>query len=159
MPNELIGVDMIVAQNFFLEIDGQVVTMLSSVSGLDVEVDVVTQTQTGPGGKTQLVKTRGTATKVSDISLVRMAPADAMSDAMWKWFRDISTKGMVNKSRTSNRKNGSIVMYDSANTEIGRFNFYNGWPSKISTDQLSVDSNEAVKETITIVCERIERVK
>ena len=27
------------------------------------------------------------------------------------------------------RKNGSIVMYDSAYDEVGRYNWYNGWPS------------------------------
>ena len=41
-------------------------------------------------------------------------------------------------------------MYDSTNVEIARFNFTNGWPSKIATDQLSVDSNDPVKETITL---------
>jgi len=44
-------------------------------------------------------------------------------------------------------------------TEIGRYNFFNGWPSKISTDAVSADSNEPVKETITLVIERLQRVK
>jgi hypothetical protein len=51
------------------------------------------------------------------------------------------------------------VLYDSTHKEVARFNFTNGWPSKISTDQLSVDSNDPVKETITLVCERLVRVK
>ena len=50
-------------------------------------------------------------------------------------------------------------MYDSTNAEIARFNFTNGWPSKISTDQLSVESNDPVKETITLTVESLERVK
>jgi phage tail-like protein len=159
MPNDLINSDPIVAQNFFLEIDGSVISMLSGVSGLDVEVDVVTMQQAGPNGKVQTVKTLGSANKAPDLQLTRMAPADAMGDAMWKWFTDIQGKGMAISSRGDHRKNGSIVLYDSSNKETGRFNFTNGWPSKISTDSLSVDSNEALKETITLVCERIERVK
>ncbi len=61
--------------------------------------------------------------------------------------------------RASNRKNGSIVLYDTTIAEVGRFNFFNGWPSKIATDALSTESNDAVKETITLVIERLERVK
>jgi phage tail-like protein len=159
MPNDLINTDPIVAQNFFLEIDGNVITILSGVSGLDVEVDVVSLQQAGKDGKVQTVKTLGQANKAPDLQLTRMAPADAKADALWGWFTDIQTKGFGISNRAASRKNGSIVLYDSTGKETGRFNFFNGWPSKISTDALSVDSNEAVKETITLVVERLERVK
>ena len=159
MPNDLINNDPMVAQNFFLEIDGSVMSMLSSVSGLDVEVDVVTMEQAGPQGKMQIIKTLGKGNKPPDLSLVRMAPPDSTQDALWKWFSDIKDKGILLSDRSNNRKNGSIVIYDSTNAEVARFNFFNGWPSKISTDQLSVDSNDGVKETVTLVCERLERIK
>lgn len=158
MPNALINTDPIVAQNFFLEIDDTTI-ILASVSGLDVEYDVVTTQQTGMNGKTEMIKTRGNVQKASDISITRMAPMDAVNDPIWKWFHSIRDKGFAGVDRTNNRKNGSIVLYDSAAKEVGRFNFFNGWPSKISTDSLSTDSNEAVKETITLVVERLERKK
>jgi phage tail-like protein len=157
MPNDLISTDPIVAQNFYLEIDGENI-ILSGVSGLDVEHDVVTIQQNGPTGKMQVVKTRGNVTKAPDLSITRMAPADAMADPIWKWFIAIRDKGLT-MNRASSRKNGSIVLYDTSFTEIGRFNFFNGWPSKIATDSVSTDSNEAVKETITLVIERLDRVK
>ena len=78
---------------------------------------------------------------------------------MWKWFNEIRDAGLKATDRTGLRKNGSIVLYDSARNEVARFNFFNSWPSKIGTDQLSVDSNEVVKENITLVIERLERVK
>jgi phage tail-like protein len=158
MPNDLIMTDPIVSQNFFLEFDG-VSIILASVSGLDVEFDTVSIQQTGMSGKTQTIKTRGSVQKAADLSITRMAPMDAMSDPIWKWFGDIQKKGFSGKDRTNNRKNGSIVLYDSSMIEVGRFNFFNGWPSKISTDQLSTESNDAVKETITLVIERLERTK
>jgi phage tail-like protein len=158
MPNDLISTDPIVAQNFYLELDG-VSIVLSSVGGLDLEFDVVTMSQAGPGGLKQQVKTRGSILKVSDLSITRMAPKDAMNDPIWKWFYTIHDKGFVIGDRTNNRKNGSVVLYDSSQQEIGRYNFFNGWPSKISTDQMSSDSNEPVKETITLVIERLQRVK
>jgi phage tail-like protein len=158
MPNDLIATDPIVAQNFYLEIAGENI-ILSGVSGLDVEHDVVTIQQVGKDGKAQSVKTRGNALKAGDVTITRMAPMNAADDPIWKWFNSIRSVGFSGLQRDTNRKNGSIVLYDTAFSEIGRFNFFNGWPSKISTDAVSTDSNEAVKETITLVIERLERVK
>ena len=159
MPDGLFKTDPIIAQNFFLEIDGEVVTALMSVSGLDVEVSVSTSQQTGKDGKQQLIKTLGATTAAPDLTLTRVAPAKMDDDKLWKWFNDIREKGIAAADRSSNRKNGSVVLYDHTHAELARFNFFNGWPSKISTDQLSVDSSDALKETITITIERLSRVK
>ena len=159
MPNDLIAHDPIIAQNFFLEIDGEVVSILASVSGLDVEMEVATTQQVGKDGKSQTIKTLAGRNKQGDLQLVRIAPADSTQDKLWGWFNDIRGKGILLTDRTNNRKNGSVVMYDSTHSEIARFNFTNGWPSKIATDQLSVDSNDPVKETITLTIETLERVK
>ena len=158
MPNALINTDPIVAQNFYLEISGENI-ILSGVSGLDVEHDVVTTQQVGKDGKAQAVKTRGNALKAADISITRMAPMDAMADPIWKWFSQIRDTGHSGMARAASRKDGSVVLYDGAFKEVGRFNFFNGWPSKIATDAVSTESNEALKETITLVIERLERVK
>jgi phage tail-like protein len=159
LPNDLIATDPLISQNFFLEIDGEVVTILSSVSGLDIEVDVASIQQVGKMGKIQMIRTLGNQMKAPDLTLTRMAPTDSTNDKMWKWFNDIRDKGMKVTDRAGVRKNGSIVIYDTSNAESSRFNFYNAWPSKIATDQLSADSHEPVKETITLQCERLERVK
>jgi phage tail-like protein len=158
MPNDLISTDPIVAQNFYLEIDGENI-ILSGVSGLDLELDVVTVQQNGKDGKKQSIKTLGTSLKVPDLSMTRMAPMDAMADPIWKWFHAIRDSGFAGTKRDGERKNGSVVLYDTAFSEIGRFNFFNGWPSKIGTDAMSTESNEPVKETITLIIERLERVK
>ena len=159
MPNELIKTDMLIAQNFFLEIDGEVVSYLSGVSGLDIEMDVVSATQVGKDGKQQTIKSRGSANKAPDLSLTRLAPADASGDALWKWFKAVHDGGLKVGDRAGNRKSGAIVLYDSTHSEVARFSFYNGWPSKIATDALSVESNDPVKETITLVVEQLERKK
>ncbi|RIJ71074.1 phage tail protein [Nakamurella silvestris] len=159
MPNDLINNDPLVSQNFFLEIDGEVITMLSGVSGLDVEVDVASIQQVGKNGMSQTVKTVASRNKAGDLSLTRMAPLDATADEIWKWFKTIRDGGLKVTDRAAGRKNGSVVVYDSTRTEVARFNFFNGWPSKIATDGLSADSNDPVKETITLVIERLERAK
>ncbi|SDO43755.1 conserved hypothetical phage tail region protein [Nakamurella panacisegetis] len=159
MPNDLISKDPLIAQNFFLEIDGEVMTSLSGVSGLDIEMEVATTQQVGKDGKSQVVKTLAGRNKAPDLSLTRMAVADSTADKLWEWFNGIMGKGISLTDRTNQRKNGSVVLYDSTHTEIARFNFMNGWPSKISTDGLSVDSNDPVKETITLTIEKLERIK
>jgi phage tail-like protein len=158
MPNDLIDTDPIVARMFYLEIDGDKL-ILSGVSGLDLEMGVVSVQQVGKDGKVQHIKTLGQVTTVPELSITRMAPMNAMSDPIWKWFQTIRTKGFAGASRVDNRKNGSIVLYDTAYSEVARFNFTNGWPSKISTDSLTTESNDAVKETITLVIENLDRVK
>jgi phage tail-like protein len=158
MPNDLISTDPIVARNFYLEVDGENL-VLSGVSGLDIELEVVPLQQNGKDGKQQHIKTLGGVLKAPDITITRMAPLSAVTDPMWKWLKSIRDSGMKASAREGQRKNGSIVLYDSAYDEVGRFNFFNGWPSKIATDALSTDSNEPMKETITLVVERIERVK
>lgn len=157
MPNSLISTEPIVARNFFLDIPGEDALVLSGVSGLDVELDVVNVSQNGKGGKQEHIKTIGGVLKAPDLSMTRMAPQKAADDPVWKWFLDIRDHGF--SSRTDKRKNVSIVLYDVGMSEVGRFNITNAWPSKIATDSLSTDSNDPMKETITLVCERIERVK
>jgi phage tail-like protein len=159
VPNDLISTDPLIAQNFFLELDGEVVSFLSGVSGLDIEVEVATTQQVGKGGKTQMVRTLGNQNKAPDLQLTRMAATDAKADKLWTWFNAVRDGGMSLTNRQGARKNGSIVLYDSAQAEVARFNFFNAWPTKIATDGLSVDSNDPVKETITLACERLERVK
>lgn len=159
MPvSDLISTDPIVLRNFYLEIDGEKL-VLSGVSGLDMELEVVPLSQNGKDGKQQHIKTLGGTLKAPDLTITRMAPAKATDDPIWKWFKEIRDGGFKIADRTGHRKNGSIVLYDSAYMEVGRFNFFKGWPSKIATDALSSDSNEPMKETITLVCERIDRVK
>jgi phage tail-like protein len=157
MPNSLISDEPIVARNFFLDIPGEGTLVLSGVSGLDVELDVVNVSQNGKSGKQEHIKTLGGVLKAPDVSMTRMAPKSATEDPLWKWFLDIRDHGF--KAREDKRKNVSIVLYDGTAAEVGRFNIGNAWPSKISTDSLSTESNDPVKETITLVCERIERVK
>jgi phage tail-like protein len=154
----LFTADPIITQNFFLEIDGKVISALMTVSGLDVEVGVSKSTQLGANGQKQQVKFLGQTVEVPDLSLTRVAPVDIDNDELWKWFKAVRQGGLAG-DRGANRKNGSVVLYDAAQKEVARFNFFNGWPSKISTDQLSVDGADALKETVTIVIERLERIK
>jgi len=151
--------DPLVASNFYLEIDGANVATLTEVSGLDLEVEVVEMKQTTSGGQYVIAKTLGQNKVPGDITVKRIAPLDIDNDPVWKWFNDIRDKGMVIKDRPGNRKNGSIVIFDTSNVEVARWNFYNAWPTKISSDAFSATSSEAVNETVTFAIEYLERKK
>lgn len=157
VPTGLFKTDPLLSQNFFLEIDGRVVSMLSSVSGLDMEVEVSELDQGVPRGQAESVKTASRPVSPPNLTLVRMAAVDADSDELWQWFVQVREHGLAEKGGGTRRKNGSVVLFDSSGREVTRFNFYEAWPQRISTDQLSVDSSEPVKETITLVIERLER--
>lgn len=157
MPGDLINYDPIVARSFFLDFPNLTSFILSGVSGLEVELDVVQIAQNGKDGKQQHIKSLGGGLKVPEISVTRLAPIDAAGDPLWKWFLDIRDHGF--KNRSDQRQDGSIILYDVAGTEVGRYNIFGCWPSKIAADALSTDSNEPLKETISIQAERIERVK
>jgi phage tail-like protein len=57
------------------------------------------------------------------------------------------------------RKNGSLVMYDSAGKESARWNFINAWPSKISGPEANAAQSAIAIESLTIAHEGYTRVK
>jgi phage tail-like protein len=151
--------DPLVANHFFLEIDGEVVAQLSEVSGLDVELEVAEIQQQLASGQYEQRKAFSKPKWTGEISIKRLAPVDATQDALWKWFNSIREKGMKISSLDQQRKNGSVVIYDSTLAEVARWNFYNAWPSKISNDSFTVGGNDPISETVTLQHEKLERTK
>ncbi|HTT90427.1 MAG TPA: phage tail protein [Acidimicrobiales bacterium] len=151
--------DPLVANHFFLEIDGEVIAQLSEVSGLDVELEVTDIQQQVASGMYEQRKAFSKPKWTGEISVKRLAPVDATQDALWKWFNAIREKGMKISSLDEQRKNGSVVIYDSTLAETARWNFYNAWPSKISNDSFTVGGNDPISETVTLQHEKLERTK
>jgi phage tail-like protein len=156
---DLIANDPIVARSFYLDIPGVDKLLMNSVSGIEIELEVVSVSSNGKDAKQQHIKALGGTLKVPEITMTRMAPPQATSDPMWKWFLEIRNAGMKISARSAERKNVSLVLYDTAGTEVARYNFTNAWPSKIAIDQMSTDSNDPMKETITLQAERVDRIK
>ena len=156
---DLIKQDPLVATNFWLEIDGEVMDNLTSVDGLSIEVEKAEITQRAANGQYIQHVALSKPKLTGEITLKRLAPLDATNDAMWKWFMAIRNSGMSADNRNGERKNGSIVIYDTTLTEISRWNFYDAWPSKIAQDGLDVSKNEPVSENITFQYEKLERTK
>jgi phage tail-like protein len=140
---------------FYLEIDGNPMTMLTGVRGLDVGVQATNLQQTTKDGKISWTRTLGTKQTVGTLMLTRLAVTDAGADGVWTWFKDTALKGALQGAR----KGGSVVMYASDGKELGRYSFTNGWVSKISLEDLDITNGNPLKETITLEIDFLERTK
>lgn len=141
--------DPLVSFHFALEVQGAVTGFFTEIGGLGSETEIVEHKVVTPEGREVIQKIPGRL-KWTEITLKRGVTAEM---DMWKWRK------LVEDGKISNaRKNGSIVMYDEALKEIARWNFTNGWPSKVTGPQLQADSNAYGIEELTIVHEGIVRV-
>lgn len=59
---------------------------------------------------------------------------------------------------TAARKSASLVMYSSDGTPVARYYLQNAWPSKLEVGALRAGSSEVLMETVTLVCEHLQRV-
>jgi phage tail-like protein len=160
MPSfDLVSQDPLVGTNFFLEIAGEVISNLTSVDGLSLEIEKADITQRIAKGAYVQHVTMSKPKWTGELTVKRLAPLDSTKDALWTWFSKLRNSGMSAASRNGERKSGSIVIYDTTMTEVSRWNFTNAWPSKIDNDGFDVTKNEPVGESITFQYEQLDRVK
>lgn len=141
--------DPLVGYHFHVEIDGISQAQFKECSGLESSSEVIEYKEANKSGVTVVRKQPG-ALKYSDIVLKR-GVTDVME--LWDWRKQVE-QGKVNDAR----KNGSIVLYNQSDSEVARWNFVDGWPSKLSGPQANADGNEVALEELTITHEGLERV-
>ncbi len=137
--------------NFLVEIDGITQAGFQEVSGgLSSEIDITEYREGGfqvsDHGAT--VRKLPGMTKYSNITLKWGL---TNSRELYDWHR-LAVKGKVE------RKNGSIILMDTAGDEVVRWNFVNGWPSKWNGSDFNAKSSDVAIETLEIAHEGIERV-
>ena len=143
-------VDPLVSVSFYVEVQGVFTGTFRGCTGLGSQSDVIENLAAGAGGVTHIYKIPG-VTRWTNIVLKR-GVTDSMD--VWAWRKQVE-EGKVNEAR----KNGSIIMYDQTNTEVARWNFENGWPSKISGPNLDASTNEIAIEELEIAHEKLVREK
>ena len=79
-----------------------------------------------------------------------LARGKVADQAFWTWIKKVQD-GKIAEARTS----GSIVLFDYAHGEINRFNFDQGWPSKIEVGRLEAGTDTVLLETVTITHENL----
>jgi phage tail-like protein len=138
------------SSHFSLEFDGVSMGYFSGVSGFANEHDVVEHKVVDEKGVQQTVKAPGNLT-FGAITLTRGITTDM---ALWEWRKQV-IDGKIKEAR----RNGSIVMYDSALGEQSRYNFTRAWPSKWTGPDVSADDDGMAIETLEIQVDYLERVK
>ena len=142
--------DSFVGAWFAIEFQGVITGAFRECGGLGSENAVVEDKASGMDGKPIIKKIPGNL-KWNDITL-KQGITDDMD--MWKW-RELVEAGKVDKAR----KNGAIVMFSHEGKEVGRWEFVNAWPSKISGPSINATSNDVAVEELTLVHEGYKRIK
>jgi phage tail-like protein len=132
-----------------IDVQGEITGYFTEVSGLGSESEIIEQKVVNEKG-IEIVKKIPGRLKWGDITLKRGITSNM---DMWTWRQKVE-EGKVNEAR----KNGSIVMFDQELAEKARWNFVNGWPTKISGPAPKADGNEIGVEELTIAHEMITRV-
>jgi phage tail-like protein len=146
MPTE----DLFGSYNFLLEIQGIIsdnkiiVGGFKTVSGMDSQTEVIEFKQ----GNDTVVRKKPGRTTYSNIVLERGYTA---TDDLWQWRKNIED-GKID------RRSGSIIVLDQdGQTEVARYNFYEGWPCKWNVPDMNSDSSAMAIEKIEIAIEKVER--
>ena len=151
MPGkDALASDPLVGFNFMVEISGVITGYFQEASGLGSESEVIEHKIMAKGAKESLVRKIPGRLKWSDIVLKRGITANM---DFYDWRKQVEN-GAVDAAR----KDGSVVMFTQDHTEVARWNFSKGWPSKISGPSVKADGNDVGVEELTIVHEGIKRV-
>jgi phage tail-like protein len=130
--------------NFVVEIDGITQAGFQEVSGLDSTQDPIEYRE---GNEILTARKLPGLNKYSNITL-KWGITD--STELFEW-RKKAEEGKVE------RKNGSIVLRNDAGEEKIRWNFREGWPSKLTWPSLNATSNAMAITTLEITTEGVAR--
>jgi phage tail-like protein len=142
--------DLMTTFAFVLEIDGVEMASFRKCSGVEAETETIEYKEATKDGKMIIRKVPG-AMKWSDITLERRVDS---STALWDWRKQVE-EGDVDTARRS----GSIVIKDSQQKEVARWDFDMGWPSKWTGAELDAGGNEVATEKVVITHEGLRRSK
>jgi len=137
----------LVANRWYLEIDGIANSNFKEFSGGDIEIEVVEHRETANKGNVVIRKVPGN-TKYGNIVLRRGVTDDKK---LWDWMKKCVDSGAI-----ANRKNGTITMYDNNSSAIRKISFTNGWICKYKIPAVDASKNEVSIEEIEICVEKVE---
>jgi phage tail-like protein len=135
--------------SFYIELDHVLSGSFRECSGLGSESEVIEDKETKDHGQFVIRKVPGRL-KWTNISLKRGITTNM---DIWDWRKKVE-EGNVDDARM----NGSIMMYDQDGTAVARWDFKDGWPSKVSGPSMNAQNNEIGIEELEIVHEGLVRV-
>ena len=138
--------DPLTAAKFSLVVDGVEIAAFNEIVSLESEIDpgATAGTTHGPTAQTS------TKPLLPHVTLKR-----GMTKGMelWAWHQAAVT-GPLDVAR----KSVTLIMYDTAGTPVVKFSLARAWPSSIELTALKAGSSEILYETVTLVCDSLQRV-
>ncbi|WP_411139841.1 phage tail protein [Streptomyces sp. x-80] len=135
------------ADTFTIQIDGAKLELLKSVSGLSLQVEVITSESITEDGKRVLVKTPGKPTAPS-VTIVRGFDKNKV---LTEWI----AKSQADKISEA-KKNITINLTDSAKGQTRTATLTGVWVSRWSVSDVSAGNSAEVDETVVLECDGIE---
>jgi phage tail-like protein len=131
---------------FKVEIEGVQEASFKECSGLEAETEVLSFEE---GGVNDFVHKLPVRTKHPNVVLKRGITEFGL---LWDWYQKVS-QGKIE------RKNISIVMFNSEGEEVKRWSFDRAYPVKWSGPGLKADENSVAVETLELVHEGMKSSK
>ena len=138
----------ITAARFSITVDGYEIASFSELQGIRTEIRTVEFIESGERG---LVQMNLPANPV--LATLQLKRAQTSDPQLWAWH-EAARFGEMGAAR----KSCSLVMYDASGKPVARYHLENAWPSKIELGALRAGSSEVLTETVTIVCDHLQRV-
>ena len=123
--------------HFFIEIDGVDQGGFTECTGLQAEVEV---TDFQEGGNNGFIHKLAGRTKWTNVVL-KTGVTD--SNDLWEWFQDVSRGDFE-------RKDVSVVLYDSEQNEVRRWNLREAFPSNWVGPAFNADKQAVAIETLEL---------
>ena len=140
--------DALTAARFSITIDGYEIAAFSELQGITTEVEPVDFLESTD--KEIVNKKLPGRYKPATVVLKR---GKNNSMELWAWHEAVLLGNIV-----AARKSCSLVMYNYDGKPVARYHLEHAWPAKLEVGSLKAGASEVLMETVTIVCERIQRV-
>jgi phage tail-like protein len=141
-------VEAITGSRFSITIDGYEIASFSELQGITTAVEIV-----------DFFHSNDKDVMLSKLPGKRQPPTVVLkrgknnSMELWSWH-----EAVLNGDMAAARKSCSLVMYNSDGKPVARYHMENAWPAKIEIGALKAGTSEVLMESVTVVCEHIQRV-
>ena len=139
--------DSAVGHSFGLEVDSIMIRLITEVSGLKMEQDVIEYKSNTADGKFFVRKAPGSP-KAGEVTLTRGLTAD---NSFEKWITACRL-GQMGQAR----KGGAIIVFDYEGLPIKRYELTNAWPKSLEISSLKAGDTSVLTEKLVITYESMK---
>jgi phage tail-like protein len=140
--------DLMTGSRCILEIEGQLLGVFSSFSGIGSETEVIEQKMVGQRGQTTVQQVPGKPHWLN-VTLKRGVSADTF---LWEWRKMVEDGKMAAARRTI-----TLSLVDMEFRPVARWSLKNAWPVRVEASQEAGSAEQGV-ETLVLTHEGVNRL-